>query len=94
MKQPLLNLARKLVRGYLLLLVPFSLLTLLCISQLFWWLILSYGVLLIWSGSAPVLLPAKVAHTLNLNIDDLNGANQQRFTNAFASDFGELVFTV
>jgi len=51
-------------------------------------------VFFIWSGCAPVLLPAKVAQTLNFNMDDLNGANQQRFSNAFASDYGELVFTV
>ncbi|KOM39148.1 hypothetical protein LR48_Vigan03g253000 [Vigna angularis] len=43
------------------------------------------------TGSAPVLLPAKVAHTLNFNINDLNGANQQRFTNAFASDYDAIL---
>ncbi|CAJ1862855.1 unnamed protein product [Sphenostylis stenocarpa] len=39
----------------------------------------------------PVLLPAKVVHALNLNIDDLNGASQQRFSNAFASDYDAII---
>jgi len=58
------------------------------------WLTLSYGVFLIWSGCGPVLLPAKVAHALNMKMDDLNGANQQRFSSAFASDYGKSVFKV
>ncbi|RZB50436.1 hypothetical protein D0Y65_047378 [Glycine soja] len=41
------------------------------------------------TGCAPVLLPAKVVHALNLNIDDLNGTTQPRFSNAFAVDYGE-----
>ncbi|ESW35485.1 hypothetical protein PHAVU_001G238700 [Phaseolus vulgaris] len=39
------------------------------------------------TGCGPVLLPAKVAHALNMKMDDLNGVNQQRFSSAFASDY-------
>ncbi|RZB72929.1 uncharacterized protein LOC114382721 [Glycine soja] len=39
------------------------------------------------TGCASVLLPAKVVHALNLNIDDLNGTTQPRFSNAFATDY-------
>ncbi|KAL2333313.1 hypothetical protein Fmac_014526 [Flemingia macrophylla] len=31
------------------------------------------------TGSAPVLLPAKVVHALNLNVEELNGTGHQRF---------------
>lgn len=50
-------------------------------------------VFLLLSGCAPVLLPAKVVHALNLNINDLNGTSQTCFSNAFAADYGEWVFT-
>lgn len=39
------------------------------------------------TGCAPVLVPAKVVHALNLNIDELNGTSQTRFSNAFAVDY-------
>jgi len=39
-------------------------------------------------GCAPVLVPAKVIHALNLNIDDFNGPRQPRFSN----DYGEFVY--
>jgi len=50
---------------------------------------MGYFLFLRGSGCAPVLLPAKVVHALNLNIDDLNGTTQPRFSNAFAVDYGE-----
>jgi len=37
------------------------------------------------------LVPAKVIHALNLNTDDLNAANQQRFSSAFGVDYGKWV---
>jgi len=40
-------------------------------------------------GCAPVLVPAKVIHALNLNI---NGGRQPRFSNDFGVDYGELVY--
>ncbi|TKY47491.1 hypothetical protein E2542_SST29551 [Spatholobus suberectus] len=43
------------------------------------------------TGCAPVLLPAKVVHALNLSIDDLNGTSQQRFSNAFATDYDAIL---
>ncbi|RDY06894.1 hypothetical protein CR513_09062, partial [Mucuna pruriens] len=43
------------------------------------------------TGSAPVLLPAKVVHALNLNIDDLNRTSQPRFSNAFATDYDAIL---
>ncbi|XP_047174261.1 uncharacterized protein LOC124841924 [Vigna umbellata] len=39
------------------------------------------------SCPAPVLVPAKVIHALNLNIDDINAASQQRFSSAFGADY-------
>ncbi|CAJ1970963.1 unnamed protein product [Sphenostylis stenocarpa] len=41
--------------------------------------------------AAPVLVPAKVIYALNLNIDDLNGASQQRFSSAFGVDYDALL---
>jgi hypothetical protein len=43
------------------------------------------------TGCAPVLVPAKVIHALNLNIDDFNGGRQPRFSNDFSVDYGELI---
>ncbi|ESW13812.1 hypothetical protein PHAVU_008G228300 [Phaseolus vulgaris] len=43
------------------------------------------------SCAAPVLVPAKVIHALNLNTDDLNAANQQRFSSAFGVDYDALL---
>jgi len=40
-------------------------------------------------GAAPVLVPAKVIHALNLNIDDFNAASQPRFSGAFGVDYGK-----
>ncbi|XP_020204740.1 uncharacterized protein LOC109790055 [Cajanus cajan] len=39
------------------------------------------------TGSAPVLLPAKVVHALNFNMHQFNGAPHHRFFNAFAADY-------
>lgn len=39
----------------------------------------------------PVLVPAKVIHALNLNIDDLNAASQPRFSGAFGVDYEVLL---
>ncbi|QCE01285.1 hypothetical protein DEO72_LG7g2581 [Vigna unguiculata] len=41
--------------------------------------------------AAPVLVPAKVIHALNLNIDDINAASQQRFSGAFGADYDALL---
>ncbi|RDX85164.1 hypothetical protein CR513_33683, partial [Mucuna pruriens] len=41
--------------------------------------------------AAPVLVPAKVIHALNLNIDDLNAASQPRFSSAFGVDYDALL---
>ncbi|TKY56812.1 hypothetical protein E2542_SST21258 [Spatholobus suberectus] len=43
------------------------------------------------SCAAPVLVPAKVIHALNLNIDDLNAAGQPRFSSAFGVDYDALL---
>jgi hypothetical protein len=43
------------------------------------------------TGCAPVLVPAKVIHALNLNIDDFNGGRQPRFSNDFSVNYGELI---
>ena len=42
--------------------------------------------------AAPVLVPAKVIHALNLKIDDLN--SQPRFLGAFDVDYGKWVFNI
>lgn len=41
--------------------------------------------------ATPVLVPAKVIHALNLNIDDLNAASQPRFSGAFGVDYDALL---
>ncbi|KAG5053009.1 hypothetical protein HKD37_02G005642 [Glycine soja] len=41
--------------------------------------------------AAPVLVPAKVIHALNLNIDELNAAGQPRFSSAFGVDYDALL---
>ncbi|XP_020237033.1 uncharacterized protein LOC109816426 [Cajanus cajan] len=43
------------------------------------------------SCAAPVLVPAKVIHALNLNMDDLNAASQPRFSSAFGVDYDALI---
>ncbi|KAK7305818.1 hypothetical protein VNO77_43730 [Canavalia gladiata] len=43
------------------------------------------------TGCAPVLLPAKMVHALNLNINDLNASCQPRFSNAFVADYDALL---
>ncbi|KAL2317174.1 hypothetical protein Fmac_031050 [Flemingia macrophylla] len=43
------------------------------------------------SCAAPILVPAKVIHALNLNIDDLNAASQPRFSSALGVDYDALI---
>jgi hypothetical protein len=43
------------------------------------------------TSCAPVLVPAKVIHALNLNIDDFNGGRQPRFSNDFSVDYDALL---
>ena len=56
------------------------------------WIYFSFSLLVFCSvviGCAtPVLVPAKVIHALNLNIDELNAAGQPRFSSAFGVDYG------
>lgn len=42
------------------------------------------------TGCAPVLVPAKVIHALNLSINDLKAARQPRFSGDLGVDYGEL----
>ena len=41
------------------------------------------------TSCAPVLLPAKVVHALNLNIDKLNATSQSRYAGGFLTDYGK-----
>ncbi|XP_061343573.1 uncharacterized protein LOC133289602 [Gastrolobium bilobum] len=43
------------------------------------------------TSCAPVLLPAKVIHALNLNIDDLNATCHPRFSSTFGVDYDALL---
>lgn len=43
------------------------------------------------TSCAPVLVPAKVIHALNLNINDFNGGRQPRFSNDFGVDYDALL---
>lgn len=43
------------------------------------------------TSCAPPLLPAKVIHALNLNIDDLNATSQPRFSSAYGVDYNALL---
>ncbi|CAK8538240.1 unnamed protein product [Lathyrus sativus] len=43
------------------------------------------------TNCAPVLVPTRVIHALNMNIDDYNGGRQPRFSNDFSVDYDALL---
>lgn len=43
------------------------------------------------TSCAPILVPAKVIHALNLNVDDFNGGRQPRFSSDFGVDYDALL---
>lgn len=85
-----LNLARKQVKSPTLM---FILIVFTCDVLFFTLSYFSFSFCFVFSlGCAPVLVPAKVIHALNLNINDFNGGRQPRFSNDFGVDYGELVY--
>lgn len=52
-------------------------------------ILLGLTVFVLYLDCAPVMVPTRVIHALNMNIDDYNGGRQPRFSNDFAVDYGE-----